>query len=57
MTAAKVFDAPVPSAIPDSATRASREVLIAYRTAPTRTITAGGVTYAYRQLGPRGGSP
>ncbi len=25
--------------------------------APTRTIAAGGVTYAYRELGPRGGVP
>ncbi len=29
----------------------------AWRTAPTRTITAGGVTFAYRELGPRGGVP
>lgn len=28
-----------------------------YRDAPTRSITAGGVTYAYRELGPRGGTP
>lgn len=28
-----------------------------YATAPTRTITAGGVTYAYRELGPKGGVP
>jgi pimeloyl-ACP methyl ester carboxylesterase len=28
-----------------------------YVKAPTRTITAGGVTYAYRELGPRGGIP
>ena len=27
------------------------------RTRPTRTITAGGVTYAYRELGPKGGIP
>ena len=25
--------------------------------APTRTVTAGGVTYAYRELGPKGGIP
>lgn len=28
-----------------------------YRHAPTRTVTAGGVTYAYRELGPRQGVP
>jgi pimeloyl-ACP methyl ester carboxylesterase len=32
-------------------------VVTAYRDAPTRTITAGGVTFAYRELGPRGGIP
>ena len=29
----------------------------AYRDAPTRMITAGDVTYAYRELGPKGGIP
>ena len=29
--------------------------LTRYKDAPARTITAGGVTYAYRELGPRGG--
>ncbi|MDF2894147.1 MAG: putative hydrolase [Rhodococcus erythropolis] len=29
----------------------------AYATAPTKTITAGGNTYAYRELGPTGGIP
>lgn len=29
----------------------------AYRHAPTRTVTAAGVTYAYRELGPRQGIP
>ncbi|NUT70895.1 alpha/beta fold hydrolase [Pseudarthrobacter sp. C4D7] len=28
-----------------------------YADAPTHSITAGGVTYAYRELGPRGGVP
>jgi len=28
-----------------------------YAQAPVRTIDAGGVTYAYRELGPRGGIP
>jgi len=32
-------------------------VITAYRDAPTRTVTAGGVTYAYRELGPKGGVP
>lgn len=31
--------------------------IIAYKDAPARTITAGGVTYAYRELGPKGGVP
>ena len=32
-------------------------VVTSYIRAPTRTITAGGVTYAYRELGPKGGIP
>ncbi|MFF1567971.1 alpha/beta fold hydrolase [Streptomyces sp. NPDC058293] len=28
-----------------------------YQNAPTRTITAGGVTFAYRELGPQSGVP
>lgn len=28
-----------------------------YAQAPVRTVTAGGVTYAYRELGPKGGIP
>lgn len=32
-------------------------VVTTYRDAPTRTVTAGGVTYAYRELGPKGGIP
>ncbi|MFC9840972.1 alpha/beta fold hydrolase [Rhodococcus sp. NPDC127530] len=28
-----------------------------YKDAPARTVTAGGVTYAYRELGPKGGIP
>ncbi|WP_016882048.1 MULTISPECIES: alpha/beta fold hydrolase [unclassified Rhodococcus (in: high G+C Gram-positive bacteria)] len=28
-----------------------------YKDAPSRTVTAGGVTYAYRELGPKGGIP
>ncbi|MBT2264401.1 alpha/beta fold hydrolase [Rhodococcus erythropolis] len=32
-------------------------VITSYAKAPTRTITAGGVTYAYRELGPTGDIP
>ena len=32
-------------------------VVPSYKNAPTRTITAGGATYAYRELGPKGGIP
>ncbi|TDW92785.1 pimeloyl-ACP methyl ester carboxylesterase [Kribbella pratensis] len=32
-------------------------VITAYKDAPTRTVDAGGVTYAYRELGPEGGIP
>ncbi len=32
-------------------------VTTSYAEAPARTITAGGVTYAYRELGPKGGIP
>src|SRR5213596_2622438 len=32
-------------------------VITSYAQAPARSITAGGVTYAYRELGPRGGIP
>ena len=32
-------------------------VITSYAQAPARTLTAGGVTYAYRELGPRGGIP
>jgi pimeloyl-ACP methyl ester carboxylesterase len=60
MTTAKVFDIPVPSEVDrreTSPTRSAGEGLISYRNAPTRTITAGGATYAYRELGPRAGIP
>jgi pimeloyl-ACP methyl ester carboxylesterase len=41
-----------------SNTETSNEpVITSYAQAPTRTITAGGVTYAYRELGPKGGIP
>jgi pimeloyl-ACP methyl ester carboxylesterase len=32
-------------------------VVTSYKNAPTRTITAGGTTYAYRELGPKGAIP
>lgn len=32
-------------------------IVTSYAKAPARTITAGGVTYAYRELGPKGGIP
>jgi pimeloyl-ACP methyl ester carboxylesterase len=32
-------------------------VVTRYQDAPARTIAAGGVTYAYRELGPKGGIP
>lgn len=32
-------------------------VIASYATAPAKTTTANGVTYAYRELGPRGGIP
>jgi pimeloyl-ACP methyl ester carboxylesterase len=38
-------------------TRASDDVITAYKDAPTRTLSAGGVDFAYRDLGPRSGVP
>jgi pimeloyl-ACP methyl ester carboxylesterase len=39
-------------------TDASKEFVVAsYAKAPASAITVGGVTYAYRELGPRGGIP
>ncbi|MFJ3405929.1 alpha/beta fold hydrolase [Promicromonospora sp. NPDC090134] len=35
----------------------NRPTVTSYALAPARTITAGGVTYAYRELGPKGGIP
>src|SRR5690348_4386518 len=32
-------------------------VITSYSKAPARTVTAGGTTYAYRELGPKGGIP
>jgi pimeloyl-ACP methyl ester carboxylesterase len=33
------------------------DIVTTYKDAPARTIDAGGVTYAYRELGPKGGIP
>ncbi|WP_405864030.1 MULTISPECIES: alpha/beta fold hydrolase [unclassified Streptomyces] len=33
------------------------DVVTSYKNAPTRTVTAGGVTFAYRELGPESGTP
>src|SRR5256886_8325739 len=33
------------------------DVIISYAKAPAHTVSAGGVTYAYRELGPKGGIP
>lgn len=38
-------------------TTSNEPVITSYAEAPTRAITAGGATYAYRELGPRGGIP
>ncbi len=35
----------------------NQPVITSYAEAPARTVTAGGVTYAYRELGPKGGIP
>jgi pimeloyl-ACP methyl ester carboxylesterase len=41
----------------DEQQEARSGVVTSYKNAPTRTITAGGATYAYRELGPKGGIP
>ena len=38
-------------------TTSNDPVITSYARAPARTISAGGVTYAYRELGPKGGIP
>src|SRR5690348_6131831 len=35
----------------------SEPVITSYAKAPARTVTAGGTTYAYRELGPKGDIP
>lgn len=39
------------------ASTSNEPVITSYAKAPARTINAGGVTYAYRELGPKGGIP
>jgi hypothetical protein len=36
---------------------ARNDVVTSYRNAPTRTVSAGGVDFAYRELGPTTGVP
>ena len=38
-------------------TRSNEPVITSYAQAPARTVTTGGTTYAYRELGPKGGIP
>ena len=38
-------------------TTSNDPVITSYANAPTRPISAGGVTFAYRELGPKGGIP
>lgn len=38
-------------------TTSNDPVITSYAKAPARTIEAGGITYAYRELGPKGGIP
>lgn len=38
-------------------TTSKEPVVSSYAKAPARTISAGGVAYAYRELGPKGGTP
>jgi pimeloyl-ACP methyl ester carboxylesterase len=40
-----------------STSSTTEPVVTEYALAPTRTVTTGGVTYAYRELGPKGGIP
>jgi len=38
-------------------TTSNEPVVTSYAKAPARTVTTGGATYAYRELGPKGGVP
>jgi pimeloyl-ACP methyl ester carboxylesterase len=41
----------------DNTDAANESVVTSYAKAPASTVTAGGVRYAYRELGPKGGIP
>ncbi|BAS12607.1 putative aminoacrylate hydrolase RutD [Arthrobacter sp. Hiyo8] len=41
----------------DNTDAPNEPVITSYAKAPARTVTAGGVSYAYRELGPKGGIP
>jgi pimeloyl-ACP methyl ester carboxylesterase len=49
MTASTTYDTPTDNS--------NEGAITSYAQAPARTVTAGGVTYAYRELGPKGGTP
>jgi pimeloyl-ACP methyl ester carboxylesterase len=49
MTANTTYDTPTDNS--------NEGAITSYAQAPARTVTAGGVTYAYRELGPKGGVP
>ena len=36
---------------------AHEDVVTSYKDAPTRTVSAGGINFAYRALGPKSGVP
>jgi len=38
-------------------TTSNNPIITSYAKAPARTVSAGGVTFAYRELGPKGGIP
>ena len=38
-------------------TTSDTPIITSYAKAPARTVSAGGVTFAYRELGPKGGIP
>ncbi len=53
-----LVDAPTPKGTTVTDSQEVRgDVVTSYKNAPTRTITAQGVTFAYRDLGPRSGTP
>jgi hypothetical protein len=38
-------------------TTSNNPIITSYAKAPARTVSAGGVTFAYREMGPKGGIP